>query len=148
MKLHLANKKGAQKFKAFIEAQGGDPEVVENTDLLPRSKTTIPLESGSSGFVQGIDALEIGMGAKILGTGRQTKEDAIDLSIGIVLNKKVGDPVQQGEPLAVLHSDGDKAKVDPAVKRLLGAYTIGPENMVPPKLILARISADTIEELS
>jgi len=148
LKLHLANKKGARRFKAFIEAQGGNPDVVENTDLLPRSKTTILLESGSSGFVQGIDALEIGMGAKILGTGRQTKEDAIDLSIGIVLNKKVGDPVQQGEPLATLHSDGDSEKIDPAVKRLLGAYTIGPENIIPPELVLAKISSDGVQELN
>ena len=148
LKSHIANKKGAQRFKAFIEAQGGDPDVVENTDLLPRSKTTISLESGRSGFVQGVDALEVGMAAKTLGAGRQTKEDAIDLSIGIVLNKKVGDPVRQGELLAVLHSDGDTSKIDPAVKRLLGAYTIGTEYMAPPKLILARISGDGVKELN
>ena len=148
LKSHIANKKGAQKFKAFIEAQGGDPRVVDHTELLPRSKTTISLESDRSGFVQGIDALEIGMAAKMLGTGRQTKEDAIDLSIGVVLSKKVGDPIRHGEPLAILHSDGDKTKIDPAVKRLLGAYTIGTDNTAPPKLILARISHDKVEELS
>ena len=148
LKSHLANKKGAQKLKAFIEVQGGDPDVVENTDLLPRSRTTILLESDSSGFVQGIDALEVGMAAKILGAGRQTKEDAIDLSIGIVLNKKVGDPIQRGESLAVLHSDGDNAKIDSAAKRLLGAYTIGPEKIAPQKLIQAKVSGDTVEELN
>ena len=148
LRSHIANKKGTQKFKALIEAQGGDSGVVENTDLLPRSRTTIPLESKTSGFVQGIDALETGMAAKILGAGRQTKEDAIDLSIGIVLCKKVGDPVQKGDPLAILHSDGDTAKIEPAVKRLSGAYTIGPEAISPPKLILARISGDGVEELN
>ncbi|TFG90678.1 MAG: pyrimidine-nucleoside phosphorylase [Syntrophobacterales bacterium] len=148
LKSHLADKKGAQKLKAFIGAQGGDPAVVENTDLLHRSKTTIPLESDSSGFVQGIDALEIGMAAKILGAGRQTKEDVIDLSIGIVLNKKVGDPIQRGESLAVLHSDGDNAKIHPAAKRLMGAYTIGPDTIAPPKLILAKVSKDTVQELN
>ena len=112
------------------------------------SRTTIPLESDSSGFVQGIDALETGMAAKILGAGRQTKEDVIDLSIGIVLLKKVGDPVRKGEPLAMLHSDGDTAKIDPAVKRLSGAYVIGPENISPPKLILARISGDSGPEVT
>ena len=148
LKSHIANKKGAQKLKAFIEAQGGDPKVVENTDLLPRSRTTIPLGSDSSGFIQGIDALEIGMAAKILGAGRQTKEDAIDLSIGIVLLKKVGDPAQKGEPLAMLHSDGDTAKIDSAIKRLLGAYTIGAEYISPPKLILAKISGDSVKEVT
>jgi pyrimidine-nucleoside phosphorylase len=122
--------------------------VVENTDLLPCSRTTIPLGSDSSGFIQGIDALEIGMAAKILGAGRQTKEDAIDLSIGIVLLKKVGDPVQKGELLAMLHSDGDTAKIDSAVKRLLGAYTIGAEYISPPKLILAKISGDSVKEVT
>jgi pyrimidine-nucleoside phosphorylase len=148
LKSHIANKKGTQKLKAFIEAQGGDPKVVENTDLLPCSRTTIPLGSDSSGFIQGIDALEIGMAAKILGAGRQTKEDAIDLSIGIVLLKKVGDPVQKGELLAMLHSDGDTAKIDSAVKRLLGAYTIGAEYISPPKLILAKISGDSVKEVT
>ena len=88
------------------------------------------------------------MAAKILGAGRQTKEDAIDLSIGIVLNKKVGDPIQRGESLAVLHSDGDNAKIDSAAKRLLGAYTIGPEKIAPQKLIQAKVSGDTVEELN
>ena len=147
LKSHIANKKGARKLKDFIEAQGGDPDVVENTDLLPRARTTIPLESDSSGFIQGIDALEIGMAAKILGAGRQTKEDTIDLSIGIVLHKKVGDPIRKGESLALLHSDGDTAKIDPAVKRLSGAYVIGPESISPPKLILARISDDGVKEV-
>jgi pyrimidine-nucleoside phosphorylase len=145
---HISNKKGAQKFKALIEAQGGDPKVVENTDLLPRSRTTLPLTSESSGVIQGVDALETGMAAKILGAGRQTKEDVIDLSIGIVLLKKVGDPVQKGEPLAILHSDGDTLKIDPAIKRLLGAYTIGTENISPPKLILARVSGDSVKEVT
>ena len=145
LKAQLANKKGARKLKAFIEAQGGDPGVVENTGLLPRSRTILPLESDSTGVIQGIDALEIGMAAKLLGAGRQTKQDAIDLSIGVVLCKKVGDSVQKGEPLARLHSDGDAAKIDPAVKRLLRAYTIGPEAIIPPRLILARISGDTVK---
>ena len=148
LKSHISNKKGALKLKAFIEAQGGDPKVVENTDLLPRARTSIPLEADNAGFVQGIDALEIGMAAKILGAGRQTKQEAIDLSIGVVLLKKVGDPVRKGEALALLHSDGDRAKIDPAVKRLSGAYTIGPEDMSPPKLILARISGDNAKEVT
>ena len=148
LKTHLAHKKGAEKFKAFIKAQGGTPEVVENPKLLPQPKATVPVESEKSGFVQEINALEAGMAAKILGAGRQTKDEAIDLSIGIVLNKKVGDPIQKGESLAVLYSDGDKTKVDPAVKRLLRAYTIGPHNMVPPKLIHARVSGGRVKEMN
>jgi len=50
--------------------------------------------------------------------------------------------------LATLHSDGDSEKIDPAVKRLLGAYTIGPENIIPPELVLAKISSDGVQELN
>jgi pyrimidine-nucleoside phosphorylase len=148
LKARLVDKKGAETFKAFIEAQGGAPEVVENPDLLPRPRTTIRLESEGSGFVQGINAFEVGMAAKILGAGRQSRDEAVDLSIGIVLNKKVGDSVQRGESLAILHSDGDSAKIESAAKRLLEAYAIGRQKKCPPKLIHARISGDTVEELN
>jgi pyrimidine-nucleoside phosphorylase len=143
---HLRNGQGAEKFKAFIKAQGGDPGVVENPDLLPRAKVSIPVESQRSGVVQGLDALEAGMAAKTLGAGRQTKEEGMDLSIGIVFNKKVGDTVRKGEPLAVLHSDGDRSKILSASKRLLAAYSIGSRENALPKLIQARINDATVKE--
>ena len=86
------------------------------------------------------------MAAKLLGAGRQTKEQDIDLSIGIVLKKKVGDAIEQGQTLAVLYSDGDPAKIEPARTRLLNAYTIGPDLLDPDRLLQARVAVNSIEE--
>ena len=146
LEMHLADKKGAETFKAFIEAQGGNPDVVENPDLLPQARTTLPVNAEHSGIVQGLDALEAGMAAKILGAGRQTKDDAVDVSIGIVLKKKIGDPVRKGEPLAILHTDGNRSKINRASKRLMGAYTIGTQKHAPAKLIHARVSDGAVKE--
>ena len=73
LKAQLANKAAAEQFKVFIAAQGGLAEVVDNPGLLPKSRIVTPVASARSGFVQGIDAFEAGMAAKILGAGRQTK---------------------------------------------------------------------------
>ena len=86
------------------------------------------------------------MAAKLLGAGRQTKEQDIDLSIGIVLKKKVGDAIEQGEALAVLYSGGDPAKIELARMRLLNAYAIGPDLLDPDRLIQARVAVDSFEE--
>lgn len=142
----LTNGKAARKFQDLIEAQGGNPDVVKNPDLLPQAKQQMALKSEQAGFVQEINALEAGMAAKILGAGRQTKEQEIDLSIGIVLKKKVGDSVKPGETLAMLYSDGDQTKIEPASARLLEAYTIGPDNLDARRLIQARVAVDSIEE--
>jgi len=143
---HLAEKKAARKFQELIKAQGGNPAVVENLDLLPRAEHRVALASEQSGVVQEINALGAGMAAKVLGAGRQTKEQDIDLSIGIVLEKKVGDAVQTGETLAILHADGDRTKIDSAAERLLNAYVIGPGNTDPGRLIQARVASDFLEE--
>ena len=148
LKAQLVNKSSAEQFKAFLKAQGGRSDVVDNAELLPKSRVVIPVESTHSGFVQGINAFEAGMAAKMLGAGRQTKADVIDLSIGILLKKKVGDSVEQGESLANLYSDGDEAKALPASRRLLEAYTISPKAVAPTKLILARVTPDNFEELT
>jgi pyrimidine-nucleoside phosphorylase len=145
---HLDDKLGLLKLKELVEAQGGDSTVVDNPTLLPQPRQKIEVLSESSGFVQRIDALEVGMAAKILGAGRQVKDDPIDHAIGILLKKKVGEAVQQGEPLAVLLSDGDDDKIGPAQKRLLDAFSVGNQKIDPPRLLYARVTKDTIEELN
>jgi pyrimidine-nucleoside phosphorylase len=107
-------------------------------------KLEIPAEA--SGYVTAIDALEVGLASKILGAGRKTKDEAIDLSVGICLNKKIGDRVKRGEPLAVLHSDGDGEKIGAARAKLLRAYTIRPDRSDPSKLLHARITRAGVEE--
>ena len=145
---NIAQKKGLEKLAELIEAQGGNPEVIENLDLLPQPKTRIEINAEVAGFIEKINALEVGMASRILGAGRKTKTEPIDLSIGILLKKKVGDRVDKGEPLAVFYSDGDKQKIDPAKAKFLSAYTIGDRQVDPPRLFYAKVSANNVQEFN
>jgi pyrimidine-nucleoside phosphorylase len=148
LQTNIAQKKGLKKLAELIEAQGGNSDVIVNSDLLPQPKTKIEIISEVSGFIEKINALEVGMAARILGAGRKIKTAPIDLSIGILLKKKVGARVKKGEPLAVFYSDGDKQKIDPAKVKFLKAYTIGDRQVEPPRLFYAKVSANKVEEFS
>ena len=143
---NLSNDKGLHRLADLITAQEGLSAVLVNTDFLPQPARKIDVKSQTSGYVSAIDALEVGMAAKILGAGRKTKDDAIDHSIGIYLKKKVGDKVAVGDPLAVFYSDGDEAKIEPARKKFLKAYSLDSNKVYPPKLIHARVTKDGVEE--
>ena len=120
----IENGKALSKFKEFIAAQGGDASFADHPEKLPEASLKIEVPSPASGYVQHIACDEIGICSLILGGGRETKESDIDLSVGIVLQKKVGDQVKEGESLAVIHAnDPEKAKI--AKERFLKAYTIG-----------------------
>jgi pyrimidine-nucleoside phosphorylase len=148
LETNMAQKKGLKKLAELIKAQGGNPEVINNPDLLPQPKTKVEIEAGAMGFIEKIDAQQVGMAAKMLGAGRITKTDPIDSSVGILLKKKVGDSVQKGEPLAIFYSDGDKQKFEPAKAKFLNACTIGDRQVDPPRLFYARVSANHVEEFS
>ena len=147
LKANIESKKGIEKFKELIEMQGGDDHAIDDITLLPQPQMKIEIASYFSGYVEAIDALEVGMASKLLGAGRYKKEDPIDPSIGVVLKKKVGDQVKKGEPLAVFFSDGDRNKIEPAKKKLLNAYTIGENQVQPPRFFYARVTKDGVEEL-
>jgi pyrimidine-nucleoside phosphorylase len=144
----MAEKKGLKKLAELIQAQGGNPRVIENPALLPQPKVKIEVTPGRSGFVEKLDALQVGMASRLLGAGRKTKDDPVDLSIGIVLKRKVGDRVEKGEPLAVFYSDGDKTKIDPAREKFLQAYAIGERQVAPPQLFYARVFGNRIEKFN
>jgi len=103
-----------EKFVEMISAQGGDPEVAFRQNLLPSARLTEHVLSTEEGFIEKFDAELVGKAAVILGAGRQKKEDTIDHSAGIVINKKIGDYVKKGEPLAIMHfnrqDDFERAK--------------------------------------
>lgn len=119
----IKNGTALKKFAEFVEAQGGDPEYVYNTDKFEKAKYEVPVYSEKEGYVNAIMTEEIGMTSLILGGGRETKESKIDLSVGIVLEKKLGDYVKAGEKIATLYANS-KSKIKPATERFLGAYTI------------------------
>lgn len=88
------------KFREWVAAQGGDPGVVDQPDMLPAAPQKIPVTSPRSGYVVQVNALAIGEAARILGAGRARKDDHVDPSVGVVLRAKVGTKVEAGEPLA------------------------------------------------
>ncbi|MER2169504.1 MAG: pyrimidine-nucleoside phosphorylase [Psychrobacillus psychrodurans] len=94
-------------FKQFIKWQGGNENVVDNTDLLPKAAFVTELSATESGYVTYMEADEIGTAAMLLGAGRATKESEIDLAVGIILNKKVGDRVEKGESLATIYANSE-----------------------------------------
>lgn len=101
LKEKLQNGEALQKFKEFVAAQGGDTSQIENPELLPTASSVIPVTATEAGYVEKIDALSIGIAAMKLGAGRATKEDTIDMGVGVVLNKKVGEAINQG--LSLIH---------------------------------------------
>lgn len=111
------------KFAEFVEAQGGDKSYVYQPQLLPSAKYTLEVKNTKAGYVKRILAEEIGLASLVLGGGRATKESGIDLAVGILLSKKRGDFVQNGESLAVIYAN-DMEKAIEAYGKIVNAYEI------------------------
>lgn len=114
--------KALDKLATFIESQGGNKEDVYNTENLFRATICYELLSETDGYVKGIECEEVGMASLLLGGGRRSKTDEIDLWTGIILNKKVGDKVEKGECIAKLYAN-DNTKLEQAKTRLFDAYS-------------------------
>lgn len=122
LKQVIADGSALEKLKQFVEAQGGDSRAVSDTDLLPQAKYREEIHSLEEGYVKHIVCDEVGICSLMLGGGRETKESSIDLSVGLVLKKKVGDYVKKGEALAVIHGN-DREKMKAAAKRFMDSYS-------------------------
>lgn len=123
-----------EKFKEFIRSQGGDTKVADNPMLLPSAQHEQKVFPVRKGYIKRISADEVGLSSLILGAGRETKESSIDLSVGMVLNKKVGDSVDVSEPLAVIYGN-DEGKMNMCSMKLLNAYEISETPVKPGQLI-------------
>lgn len=123
-----------EKFAEFIKLQGGDTSPIYNTKLLPQASIIHKVKIDADGFIGKIETSEIGLVSLILGGGRETKESKIDLSVGLVLNNKLGDSVSKGEVIATLYGNGYD-KINEAEAKLLDAYTIFEKKIEVPKLI-------------
>lgn len=102
--------KALAKFKEFLANQGGDASIVDDLTKLPQAKYKIELPAKQSGYISRMVADEIGVASMILGAGRATKEDAIDLAVGLVLHKKVGDKVKEGESILTIYSNRENVE--------------------------------------
>ena len=107
---NIKNGKAFEKFKEFVKAQGGDLEYIDHPEKFPVSKNLIEIKSENEGYIKTIDALAIGLGSCHLGGGRMKITDTIDMTAGIILNKKVGDLVKKGELLCTLHTNKDNVE--------------------------------------
>lgn len=116
LKEALESGKALLKFKEMIQNQGGDPSVVDQPERLLTAKYVSELPAKESGIVSKLIANELGIAAMMLGAGRKTKDDAIDHAVGLKLNKKIGDPVQEGESLLTIYSNEEDIS---SVKELL-----------------------------
>lgn len=122
-----------EKFRELIEAQGGNGEIVNNPDLLPQASYHIPVHADRAGYIQNIEAEQIGIGAMMLGAGRKKKEDRIDYAAGITLTKKVGDWIEKNDPLCILHTN--KEDIADVRELITTSFTISEEKPAEPAMI-------------
>jgi pyrimidine-nucleoside phosphorylase/thymidine phosphorylase len=135
----LASGAGLRKFQEVIGLQGGDPRVGDDPSRLPQARETIELRSEAEGRVAGIACRAVGRAAMLLGAGRETVDSRIDPAVGVVLHKKVGDPVREGESLMTLHVN-ERGRLEEATALLRQAVRIARE--APPASPLVRLVLD------
>jgi len=133
----MENGKALTTLKTFLEAQGGDSSVVDQPEKLPQAAYQFELEAKADGYVSEIIADSVGTAAMLLGAGRATKESEIDLAVGLVLNKKIGDSVKQGESLVTIHSNAEN--VEDVRKTLYESISVSNEEVKAPELIYATV---------
>lgn len=123
---NIQNGKALEKFKVFIEAQGGNPEVVDKPDeILPQAEFQIDVKADRDGVIGAIDAEELGIAGMLLGAGRETIDSELDLAAGLMLHKKIGDPVEVGETMVTIYSNEEE--VTPSVDKIKENITIRDE---------------------
>jgi len=122
-----------KKFTELVEAQGGDPNIINNTELLPRAKIVHEYPAPASGYIYGIETQKVGEAALLLGAGRLEKETPIEHAVGFIFRKKIGDQVQKSEPLVEVHAN-DEEKIKEALAYLSEAIAISDKK--PPRFPL------------
>lgn len=134
----IADGSALERFRRVIAAQKGDPRVVDDPARLPQPRERLEIVSSHSGVVESLSARAIGRATMLLGAGRARVDSVIDPSVGVILNKKVGDTVELGEPLCTILV-GQAPPGEPALSMIRNAFSIGtgPPRLRP--LIMERI---------
>jgi len=120
----ITSGRALERFRACVEAQGGDPRVLDDTALLPQAGEQRTITASHAGFVNGIETDEIGRIVMDWGGGRRRLEDKIDYAVGLRIHAKIGDRVNAGDPLATAYYN-DESKFEEMGARLRAAYQIG-----------------------
>lgn len=140
----LANGTALQKLIEMVEAQGGDSSVIKDTSKFEKASIRKEVLSPYEGYITFMDTKECGIASCILGAGRETKEDKIDYSAGIVLKKKTGDRIRKGDVLAVLYGNKEE-KIQPAQEQFLKALKVEDREPEKEKLVYAGVTIDGVE---
>jgi pyrimidine-nucleoside phosphorylase len=122
------------KFAEIIEAQGGNPKVVEDYKLFAQARYQIPIIAKASGYIQAIDARTIGYSLVRIKAGRMKTGDTLDYSAGAILKPKIGDKIAPGDEIGIVHANA-KAEGEKVAEMIRDAYTIAPNKVKPEKLI-------------
>lgn len=128
----IADGSALERFRAMVEAQGGDGSVVDDFTVMPQAAYRVDVPAPRSGVVASMAADELGIASMMLGGGRATKDDELDHAVGLVLHKKVGDPVEEGESLLTIHSNREDVSdvVDLVLDNIRIADTAEPVELV------------------
>ena len=120
------------KLKEMVAEQGGNPEWISDTSLFPKAEHNFEIQAEADGYISSMDAEKIGVASLLLGAGRNNKEDVLDFSAGIILNRKTGDKVIKGEVLATLYAN-DKSKINSATQKFNEAisFSVDPVEKQP-----------------
>lgn len=127
-----------EKLKVFLSSQGGDGSIVDHPEKLPQAKFIVELEAKEDGYVAEIVADEVGTAAMLLGAGRVTKESVIDLAVGLVLRKKIGDHVKKGDSLVTIYSNFEK--INEVKQKLYDNIKVTSQKVTAPTLIHEEIT--------
>lgn len=131
----LSSGRAFEKFKEMVQAQGGDIRYVEHPEFFERDAFEGEVLAAEDGFLSGMDTEKIGVAAGLLGAGRETKDSVIDMSAGIYLEKKIGDTVKKGEPIAICYA-GTKEKLNRGMAMFESSIRYSKEAPRIPKLIV------------
>ncbi|MCD6426510.1 MAG: pyrimidine-nucleoside phosphorylase [Caldisericaceae bacterium] len=142
----IENGAGLKKFAEIVKAQGGDPSFIDDFSKLPQAKFKIPVSSKVSGYIKEMETENIGKFAAFLGAGRMKKGDKIDLAVGIMFPKKVGDKVEEGETIATILAN-DKSKGEEAAEKLLSLIKFSENPVKELPLIYYKVSEKGVEKL-
>ncbi|MDR2426155.1 MAG: thymidine phosphorylase [Endomicrobium sp.] len=139
-KKQISSGAALEKFRQVIKMQGGNPSVIDNpVGVLPQAKNSLKIKAVKTGYISCMRTRDIGIASVMAGAGRNKKEDSIDYSAGIMLYKKTGDYVKEGETIAELLYNCDK-NIDEALFLMNGSYIILEEKTVNPELIKERLN--------
>ena len=128
-----------EKLREMVVAQGGDPAFIDDPVALPAARQVVPWGAPRRGVISAVDTERVGEASCVLGVGRVKFTDAVDPAVGFEVLRRVGEPVEAGEPILMIHTNDDD-RLEACRRMLEGAYTIGEEAPIATPLVLEEVT--------